>query len=200
MKSILLAISLMTINIYADEIQRVESILSEITQLRLQKSNSEEKISLIAQKLENEENKNKNLLEELEKSYSEIENLKNQIKILKNSKKSNSVEKVIIKEKVEVYGKNKIKRDNQFPKLQMRDSEKKGLDIDRNPYTYRLSRDAAIYNAIDGEKIEEWETQSSFTSSFRSKDWIKITGYFRDRVWHKSQRELWVRAKDAKQR
>lgn len=200
MKSILLAISFLFVTIYADEIQRVESMLSDIAKLRLSYANSQEELALISLKLEDEKEKNKILKKELEKSENEIKNLKNQINNTKISKKQNSVEKVIIKEKVEVCSKNQIKKDNQFPALQMRDIDRKQIDIERTPQTYRLKRDAAIYTAINGDKIEEWEEQSSFTSNYRSNNWIKITGYFRDRVWHKAQRELWIKAQDVKQR
>ncbi|HIP54374.1 MAG TPA: hypothetical protein EYH11_02755 [Sulfurimonas autotrophica] len=66
--------------------------------------------------------------------------------------------------------------------------------------TYRTTTKAFIYNDINGEKIDEWEKGTSFTSNQKSENFIKITGYFKNRVWVKAKKPLWIKSDDAYQR
>ena len=66
--------------------------------------------------------------------------------------------------------------------------------------TYRTSKEANIYNQIDGKVIDRWEKGRSFTSYIYSDDWIKITGYFVDKKWQKAKKDLWIRKNEAVRR
>ncbi len=67
--------------------------------------------------------------------------------------------------------------------------------------TYRMNKEAPIYDAPNGHAIETWEARRSFTSLQEREGWIRITGYFVDRVWKSARdRYLWVKAEDATQR
>lgn len=63
--------------------------------------------------------------------------------------------------------------------------------------TFRVNKDANIYNAPEGDVLERWEAQTSFTSNMRTQKWVKITGYFINKKWHPNrEREMWVKAED----
>jgi hypothetical protein len=173
--------------IQADEIQRIESIVADIEQLRIQYQNSQD---------------------ELVKSKENIKSLENQIDILKKQEilkekqvkscKNKKVKKVKPKEitlKTIVY--KRCEDDNPFPKLLMKNDTKIKYF---KPSSFRLNKNAAIYNARDGVIIENWEDKTSLTSNQRTKNWIKITGYFVDMVWRKAEREMWLQANDATKR
>ncbi len=203
MKLFFLLISLFCLNVGANEIERIEKVLSDITQLRKSYEKSQDELSKCRFRLSDEKQKNEILLQELKKLENEIEYLNNKIKTSKKSEKkekSEIIKKVIIKEKIDNCSNIQIKKDDGFPKLQLRKEFLSDESIDTTPHTYRLLTESAIYDAIDGEKIEEWEAQSSFTSNYKSGQWIKITGYFKEKTWHKAHRELWVNAENTKQR
>jgi len=40
--------------------------------------------------------------------------------------------------------------------------------------------------------LEQWEKHTSFTSNVKSKNRIKITGYFVNKKWRKASKEMWV--------
>lgn len=156
-------------------------------------------------------NKNK-----IDKIILKLENeLKNRDILLKTKEK----EIIILKKEIEEYRENKqislnntktekpqqksglakvCQNENTFPKLMMKEkrssSSLKNKKIYRTkPTTYRLKANSMIYNKIDGQKVYEWEENTSFTSNIRSDEWIKITGYFVNRIWQKSSEELWVK-------
>ncbi|MDD2828935.1 MAG: hypothetical protein PHW18_05115 [Sulfuricurvum sp.] len=64
------------------------------------------------------------------------------------------------------------------------------------PSAYRMATNAGIYNAINGTKIDMWESGRSFTSGTANNGWVKITGYFVNRVWTRADEELWVKESD----
>lgn len=64
------------------------------------------------------------------------------------------------------------------------------------PSAYRMATDAPIYNAPGGSQVETWEARRSFTSGTASNGWVKITGYFVNRVWQRADRDLWVKESD----
>ena len=61
---------------------------------------------------------------------------------------------------------------------------------------YRMNKEADIYDGPNGKSIDLWEEKTSFTSNVSEGEWIKITGHFVDRQWQRSQKEMWVKAKD----
>ena len=61
---------------------------------------------------------------------------------------------------------------------------------------FRITADAAIYDAPGGVAVDTWETGTSFTSGERRGAWIRITGYFVDRKWHSCKaKQWWIEAK-----
>jgi hypothetical protein len=65
-----------------------------------------------------------------------------------------------------------------------------------SPSAYRFATNAGVYNGINGTKIDMWEQGRSFTSGTSSSGWVKITGYFVDRVWQPAEEEMWVKESD----
>ena len=65
---------------------------------------------------------------------------------------------------------------------------------------FRLNKDTDIYDGVGGKKIDRWESGRSFTSGVRTKNYVKITGYFINRKWRASPKEMWVKAVDANKR
>ena len=64
------------------------------------------------------------------------------------------------------------------------------------PSAYRMATIASIYNAPNGTKVDMWEAGRSFTSGTSNGGWVKITGYFVDRVWHRADEDYWVKESD----
>jgi hypothetical protein len=65
-----------------------------------------------------------------------------------------------------------------------------------SPSAYRFATNAGVYNGINGTNIDMWEQGRSFTSGTSSSGWVKITGYFVDRVWQPAEEEMWVKESD----
>jgi regulator of replication initiation timing len=62
---------------------------------------------------------------------------------------------------------------------------------------FRLKNEAIIYDNFENPKpLMRWEAGRSFTSNQRTQGWIKITGYFKNKVWQAAAQELWVRESD----
>lgn len=64
------------------------------------------------------------------------------------------------------------------------------------PSAYRMASDAPIYSAPGGRVVDTWEARRSFTSGTAANGWVKITGYFVNRVWTRADQELWVKESD----
>jgi predicted nucleic acid-binding Zn-ribbon protein len=64
------------------------------------------------------------------------------------------------------------------------------------PCVYRMASDAPIYSAPGGHVVDTWEARRSFTSGTAANGWVKITGYFVNRVWTRADQELWVKESD----
>ena len=240
MKFLLVTLLIITFT-YAEEIDRIDSLVNDINTLRENSSDckskvdtgSVEKLKQYKVLLKSEKDKNNILLKEigsleklnkklntssinsdksdkssvkllkdkdlkilslqseqkrrLESKDKEIQSLKNQIKISKNKQKV--LEKSIENQKVSVVK----------PKIITKTKKKPVVTVSKNTHagTYRLKNESTIYNAISGEKIDTWEKDTSFTSSIQKDNWIKITGYFVDKKWQKSQKEIWVKKADA---
>ena len=63
---------------------------------------------------------------------------------------------------------------------------------------YRMAVEAPIYSAPGGTVIDRWEARRSFTAGSPSGGWVRITGYFVNRVWQPAgeNENLWVRESD----
>ena len=178
----------------------------------------QEKNQNLTQKVDIALKENSNITK-LNKTILKLEKeLKNRDKLLKNKEKEMSSLKKMFKE----YREKKIislrntkdttaekkmtvikicKDENSFPKLMMKEkNSNSSLKTEKiyktKPTTFRLKVNSNIYNSIDGHKVYEWEESSSFTSNIRSDEWIKVTGYFVNKVWQKSTEELWIKNKD----
>ena len=153
---LLFSLFLMLTFIYADEIQRLDLIVKDIEQLRVNYDISQDELKKCQAKLLKSNDKNKII-----KKYEEnINNLENQIYFLNKIIKNKNIEIEILKN-----GKNKnqiICKDglenqiDEFPKLKMRNPTKKDVAKDTTPTTYRVSQDSIIYSAIDGVEIAEY--------------------------------------------
>jgi hypothetical protein len=185
---------LMLVFVNADEMQRLDLIVKDIEQLRINYELSQKNLKRCEEKTLNLDSKNKIN----EKYKEEINNLENQIyflnKIIKN--KEMEIEKLkISKNKNQIICKNNMKKQiNEFPELKMRNSKKVDTVKDTTPTTYRVSQDSIIYSAIDGKEIDKWEKLTSFTSKLKINGWIKISGYFVNKKWRKADKEMWIEA------
>lgn len=123
-----------------------------------------------------------------------------------------SSEKVVVTKEVQspkVVCK-EAKDTNVFPKLAMKENlvvkeQERSSGADESikeveAGVFRLNSDSTIYDSINGNKIEQWEVERSFTSNIQSENWIKITGYFTDKKWHPSEKEMWIMLKKVTKR
>lgn len=175
-------------------------------------SNTEKKYEFMLQKeftkLEETNYKNK----ELKKQITLLENkIKLQESVLKtkdnlinelNSKTTNLEKKLVkvqrSKSKVQVIYKKSIETKNKFPKLMMKEDSVVHLNTKEKirsvqASSYRLIKDAKIYNKINGEIIDSWSMATSFTSNKRSQNWVQITGYFINKKWLPSPKSMWIK-------
>lgn len=173
MKLILLVTILLLSSIYADDLQRVESIVNDITKLKKEYSKLGENYAMCQYDLKDEKEKEKNY-------KNSIASLKNQMKKLKKE--------LLRKEK---------SNNNPFPNLKMKPEY---LLTQTKASSYRVNKDANIYDGIDGKIIDKWDKETSFTSNQRTQNWIKITGFFVKKVWRSASKEMWVRVGDAHKR
>ena len=215
MKSSIAIFLLLISSVNADEITRIESIVKDIKDLRssyaqaqniivdykievktLQEKNIQlhDDLELYADYNEKEK-KNKLTLISLEK---EIKRLNTLLKTKEKFKKPCKIERIpSLKTQIEV-------NENQFPSLIMKEKYKKKMEVKKvdehllafKAKAFKLNKYAFVYDAIDGEVVESWEEKRSFTSNVQSENWIKITGYFIDKVWQPSQKELWLKKED----
>ena len=204
MKFIFLVL-IISLALQADEIKRIESIVNDITKLRIKHQKCEDNLETQNVKIKEYENSIKNL-------KTKIKYLKKQVKSKETNKKTSlKSNKIILKPKeetIETIVYQKCEETNPFPKLVMKEGKQpeKPLTTTVESIEYfkarafRLNTDADIYDAINGKTIDNWENKTSFTSNQRTATWIKITGYFVDKVWRKSDLEMWVKATHATKR
>jgi len=183
------------ISIHADEVQRVDAIISDITQLRIENSSCMSQVKICSEKLKNQENKNS----ELSKKLAIYKNFKKREIEYKNiiTKLQKSLQK-----KTKAFTKKSgaviCKDNNPFPKLKMK-KKSHNSNISK-AHTYKLIKKASIYDKLDGAVVDTWKEGVVFTSNIRAKNMIKITGYFLHRKWAKAEKEMWVKVKDTKER
>jgi len=260
----LLVVLILSLSLNANEMQRIESIVKDITKLRGQYEACQIETKIYSLKLNKEREKNKILIQEInsfknlykrEIEYKnkiiKLENkIKKQEKLLKvkeNTKntvvmknipivkiKEKKKKTLVIKEKtIENIILVNCEEPNPFPKLVMKkeflqenekvnktmklSKEKKSVikkelreikkivepkrkevqKLERfKASAFRFNKIATVYDRVNGKKLYEWEEGTSFTSSIKTQNWIKITGYFVDRVWMRSSKELWVKSAD----
>jgi len=206
--------------LHAGEVQRIESIVNDISKLRNNYTKAQSSLVEMEVRLEEEKEQNEILRQDLklysnytrkEEDYeNKILSLENKIKYLKKSIKLKEKEKTICKTpspkiiKTTVIIKRNLNnqsldKENEFPSLLMKEQFKTDKS-DGYAYAYRVKIEANIYNAIDGEKIDVWERYTSFTSNEATVEWIKITGYFTDKLWEASTKEMWIKSCDALKR
>ena len=187
------------------EIQRIDSIVSDIEKLR---HNYESQLRELQNKniiLENKNSRYKKKIADLKKQIKSLQ--KQQAKEAKREKP-----KVIIKEKIKkvvIISKPLLCEDeNKFPKLKLKNNyvtpKIKNQEVKRVHFqaaAFRLREDADIYAGVNSlEVVERWEKGTSFTSNVKTATRIKITGYFVEKVWRKADKELWVKCSNAKKR
>ncbi|MBU0632695.1 hypothetical protein KKA17_08615 [bacterium] len=201
MKS-LAVILLMAVSLNAGEIERIDDMVNDISKLRtgyescqkerdeLKQTNTALKTEMSAMEELNSRNK--------EPFAKEIEALKNDVEKSKKllEKKDKEIEQLNSKiTNIETP-------DNQFPKLIMKEEYAK-KDISLTYFkatTYRLNSDSYIYDAPEGKRIEIWSKDTSFTSYIKKGEWIKITGYFIDKVWVSAKdKEMWIEESSIKE-
>ncbi len=91
--------------------------------------------------------------------------------------------------------------ENTFPKLKMKEEETP-KDVQRDvpkeasyssAASFRVTVDCEVYDSAGGTTVvATWIKGRSFTSNQRTKNWIKVTGYFVDKVWQKATEDLWI--------
>lgn len=166
-----LLVLVIALNLYADEIQRINSIVNDISKLRMDYKQSQEELSIY---------KNR------------VKILQNKLKIANNllKTKQKPIENIIVND-MNYFE----KQTNVFPKLKMRTKI-----ISFKASAFRLNKNAHIYGNLNGRTVYDWEKDTSFTSNQKTDQYIKITGYFKNKVWTKARRELWVKIADATKR
>lgn len=187
----------------ADEITRIESIVKDINKLRSEYNDVEEELGVYKYDLSDEKEKNAILNKQITSLNNELKRVN---KLLKSKEKENKTSKNNLKS----ISKNKtilqkcvnnqiIEDENPFPQLQMKKEFQQNTRESLTPFkasSFRVNKLADIFQSIDGKKVDKWEKSRSFTSNLRSENWVKITGYFINKVWQPSAKELWIRSSD----
>jgi len=183
-KTVLLSFACVTLFGADTTLQRVDTMVEDIISMR---KSYEREITI-------EQEKNLSLKKELQAALEKNKSLKNQISSLKNQ---------INREKKEYIRKDLCldsykDSDNIFPKLKtsIQKSQLKKITYFKAA-PFRLKNDAKIYDNFENPNyLMTWEAGRSFTSNQKSDKWIKITGYFVDRVWQPAKESLWVHQED----
>ena len=199
MRFILIPFFLLVTLVSAEEIQRIESIVEDITKLR----NS---YVTVKNELKSEKEKNRKYTKRIQSLENEILTLEEEVKtkentpIVRSSKKqikskNQTKQKSCLKSKIKV-------ETNTFPNLALKSEfQKKDKEVHYfKATTFRVNKLAYVYDTVEGDVVDEWEESRSFTSNQKSNGWIKITGYFINKVWTSSKTPLWIESKDANTR
>jgi len=90
-----------------------------------------------------------------------------------------------------------IKIEKEKERLEIKNVKAKRKEVEKlerfKASAFRLNKKAIIYDKVNGEKLYDWKEGTSFTSSIKTQNWVKISGYFVDRVWISSSKELWIK-------
>jgi len=214
MKIIFIALMLFSF-LYSDEMQRIEAIVQDITELRTDykecqnelKNKTISKISAatsISNKYEKlykqEKQKNTILKAELDfKSDLDKSNKYLSLRVKELEKQLESKDN-LLKSKVKT-NKNvekSCKEVDVFPNLIMKkEYQKKTSKVKKiikfKAASFRLNTDSIIYDGINGKKIDKWVKGTSFTSNKKTLNWIQVTGYFVNKKWRSSKKEMWIK-------
>ena len=251
---LLLVVLILSLSLNANEMKRIEAIVSDISKLRAEYEGCQTEAKIYALQLKDERDRNKILIQEINsfenlykheieyknkilKLENRIKKQENLLKVKENSEKdlimrSKQINKIKEKERKTLVIKEKIienlvlvncEEPNPFPKLVMKKEflqkesvvkkelpkikkivEPKRKEVEKlerfKASAFRLNKNATIYDKVNGKKLYEWEKGTSFTSSIKTQNWIKITGYFIDKAWVRSSKEMWLKASDATKR
>ena len=195
MKYILIVVILFSFS-YSDEIERIESILRDITELRKKYEISQTELNL---KIINEKKQDKKILE-LE---NKIKVYKKQVKTKEKKVKKLKQQKICKPVKVKpiiIYKKQKLENPNKFPILMLKPQYIKYKKIRMKAKTYRLITQTDIYDAKYTKQIDTWAKNIAFTSNEKAvakgrDTWIKVTGYFIKNSWVPAKTPMWLKAK-----
>lgn len=204
--------------LYGDDMQRLESIVKDTTELRAdyEECKSELQTKNVQKEIVNDEIKT-NI------STCQVENEKMREKLEKQKIILIAKDKEIIslENKLKTYRVNPIstakacEEKNVFPQLMMKEDslqedtfkvESSALKLDNKEViifangTFRVKVNTNIYDSPNGKKIDEWEMNRSFTSTQRVGNWIQITGYFIDKKWIKATKNMWIKEEDTLKR
>ena len=167
---ILLICFLFLSSLNADEMSRIDAIVSDITKLRVNYNQCKKELAL-----KSDSSVNINLLKRIDKLERIIIRLKNKPKTKKNN--------------------------DGFPQLIMKEKFTKNDKVTNfKAASFYLKYESIIYNGIDGDMIDKWERLTSFTSSVKTKSWIKITGYFINKKWIPAKKDMWVKIKQVEKK
>ncbi len=188
--------------LHADEIERIDGIVSDISKLRTDYAACQKELAEVKQtnsalktEISSMEELNARNKEPFEK---EIETLKKDVEQSKRLLEKKDKEIKHLNSKIV----STQTPDNQFPKLVMKDEYNK--QDDNLTYfkaaSFRLKGDTYIYDGVNGQKMEIWDKDTSFTSYLKKDGWVKITGYFVDKVWVSAKdKEMWVKESSIKE-
>ena len=200
-------LSIMALN--ADEIQRINSIVSDITQLRSDYAYCQTKLIDKEIKLKDAKEKNILLVKELDSANSLGNTTHNDNAKVAKLEKMLQEKEVLLKqlkhENRVLLAKVNAKTKSSFPKLVMKEKYKKSNQDDKTKEyfkasAFRLTKESTIYSNLENTFFDTWEAQTSFTSGERTATMIKITGYFVDKTWRKATQEMWVKAENTVKR
>ncbi|EQB40519.1 hypothetical protein M947_01590 [Sulfurimonas hongkongensis] len=202
-----------------DELKRIESIINDITKLRVEYAEcqraleSKGALKVEATKETHSKNHEKTIKtlkaknSHLDKKLKdEIKKYKNQVKIKEQEIKALKNQLALLEKKRKKKPKVVVKDDNTFPTLMpkninvIKENQKEEVIVKTKPTTFRLKNDSKIYSTLDKEEIYVWEKGRSFTSNVKTQNFVMITGYFIDKKWQKAGEELWIKRVDVFER
>jgi len=214
MKIIFITLMLLSF-LYSDEMQRIEAIVQDITELRAEyeecqdklENKTKSKISVTTSRPDKYEQlykkeKQKNIILKAELDFQT--DLQKSNKIL--SSRVKELEKQLLSKNNILKTKVKTKKNQDkickevdtFPNLMMKkEYQKKSSSINKiikfKASPFKLNVDAIVYNSINGKKIDKWSKGRYFTSNKKTSKWIQVTGYFVNKKWRSSKKEMWIK-------
>ena len=191
--------------LFSDEIDRVNSMVKDISELRNSSIKHSEKGASKESFICNDELKScKN---ELKNEHENVKVLKKRLQISANNNFSELNNKIVVmQKKIEKQEKliqikdNKIKALIGRKKVKAKTTIKLEKKVYFRPKPFRLKNEAPIYDAINGKKLYMWEKHRTFTSGTKTEHWIKITGYFIHKKWTETKIPMWIKKEDTIER
>ncbi len=186
----------------ADEISRINALVTEVHKLRVGYDSCQEQLQMLQKQKPTCKKTNKKEYEVLRKKVSSLdenitrlqkENDALRTKLAKVQKEKEALEKSLKNQKKALVHEDSNKQENIKNEKQIQTHITK-------PKTFRTLREAYIYDAPKGKVVAKWEKGRSFTSYMDAGEWVKITGYFINKKWTPAQKELWIKRADAFER